>query len=59
MFCRLKQISEMNYFCLKQVQCLKALATHLLPKLPIKGPSMSRCLLSFYKTKTFSASINF
>ena len=24
MFCRLKQIGEMNHFCLKQVQCLKA-----------------------------------
>ena len=24
MFCRLKQIDEMNHFCLKQVQCLKA-----------------------------------
>ena len=37
MFCRLKQIGEMNHFCLKQVQCLKAFSNtrsfivHILP----------------------------
>ena len=37
MFCRLKQIGEMNHFCLKQVQCLKAVSNTPPTQISYKG----------------------